>query len=163
MTNPRINGRFSQVSNLLVPLTLAITTGLQTASAHSAASPVFTMQGFRPLAAWTMTSSGEEINSMQRANKGWPRNSSTGLRGGMSTATGGGLSTAPGGGASTGPNGGMSTGPGGGLSTGPGGGLSTGSTPYYSNIPPRAVYLKYLKQHGYDSAYKVLSKAWHIE
>lgn len=60
------------------------------------------------------------------ANKGWPRNSSTGTGGGLSTGKGGGLWTGPGGGASTGPNGGMSMGPGGGLSTGPGGGLSTG-------------------------------------
>ena len=58
--------------------------------------------------------------------KGWPRNQSTGPRGGLSTGPGGGMSTGPGGGASTGPGGGMSTGPGGGLSTGPGGGLSTG-------------------------------------
>src|SRR6202161_4111099 len=72
---------------------------------------------------------------------------STGPGGGLSTGPGGGLSTGPGGGLSTGPGGGLSTGPGGGLSTGSGGGLSTGTTPYYRNIPPRPVYLKYLKEH----------------
>jgi hypothetical protein len=60
------------------------------------------------------------------ANKGWPRDRSTGPGGGLSTGPGGGLSTGPGGGMSTGPGGGLSTGPGGGMSTGPGGGLSTG-------------------------------------
>lgn len=88
---------------------------------------------------------------------------STGPGGGLSTGPGGGLSTGPGGGLSTGPGGGLSTGPGGGLSTGPGGGLSTGRTPYYSNVPPRPVYLKYLKEHGYGSAYKILSKAWGMQ
>lgn len=53
-----------------------------------------------------------------------------------------------------------STGPGGGLSTGPGGGLSTGPTPYYSNIPPREVYLKYLKESGYKAEYQLLKDAW---
>lgn len=56
-----------------------------------------------------------------------------------------------------------STGPGGGLSTGPGGGLSTGPEPSYrSNIPPREVYLQYLKDHGYEWAYEILKKAWKL-
>jgi hypothetical protein len=41
--------------------------------------------------------------------------------------------------------------------------LSTGSKPYYSNIPPRPAYLKYLKQHKYGDAYKILSKAWNMQ
>ena len=170
VTNLRTHRRISQIGSLLVLLAFAIAV-----SAYPAGG----------------------------ANKGWPRNSSTGTGGGLSTGKGGGLWTGPGGGASTGPNGGMSMGPGGGLSTGPGGGLSTGpggglstgprgglstgpggglstgpggglstgsggglstgSTPYYSNIPPRPVYLKYLKQRGYDSAYKILSKAWQMQ
>src|SRR5947209_6594354 len=73
---------------------------------------------------------------------------------------GGGASTGPGGGLSTGPGGGLSTGPGGGLSTGPGGGLSTGPTPYYGNIPPREVYLDYLRNNGIDWADDILRKAW---
>lgn len=97
---------------------------------------------------------------MSEINKGWPRNSSTGPLGGLSIGPGGGSSTGPGGGASTGPGGGMSTGPGGGLSTGPGGGLSTGPTPYYSNIPPREIYLEYLKKYGYESYYRTLKDAW---
>jgi hypothetical protein len=44
------------------------------------------------------------------------------------------------------------------LSTGSGGGLLMGSTPYYSNIPPRQVYLKYLKQHGCDISWVVAMK-----
>lgn len=82
----------------------------------------------------------------------WPRNSYTGPEGGLSTGPSGGLSTGPGGG--------LSTGPGGGLSTGPGGGLSTSPTPYYSNIPPREVYLKYLKEYGYEAEYRILKDAW---
>ena len=35
--------------------------------------------------------------------------------------------------------------------TGHGGGLYTGPSPYYSNIPPREVYLEYLRMHGYHS------------
>jgi hypothetical protein len=91
---------------------------------------------------------------MTRENKGWPRNESIGPLGGFSTGPGGGLSTGPGGG--------MSTGPGGGLSTGPGGGLSTGPTPYYRNIPPREVYLKYLKDYGNEWAYNILKQAWRM-
>ena len=78
--------------------------------------------------------------------EGWPRNNSTGPEGGLST----------------GPGGGMSTGPGGGLSTGPGGGLSTGPTPYCSNIPPREVYLEYLKDYGHEHEYRVLKDAWEL-
>ena len=73
---------------------------------------------------------------LKKKNKGWPRNNSTG------------------------PEGGLSTGPGGGLSTGPGGGLSTGPTPYYSNIPPREVYLEHLKEYGYKEEYRILKDAW---
>src|SRR5438552_10964520 len=117
--------------------------------------------------------------TMSHINKGWRRNGSTGSLGGLSTSAGGGLSTGPGGGASTGPGGGMSTGPGRGLSTGPGGGLSTGPggglstgaggglssgpTPYYSNIPPREVYLKHLKEYCYEDAYQILKSAWNVE
>ena len=63
------------------------------------------------------------------------------------------------GGLSTGTGGGLSTGPGGGLSTGPGGGLSTGPTPYFSKIPPRELYLQYLKAYGYEWAYNILKEA----
>jgi hypothetical protein len=38
--------------------------------------------------------------------------------------------------------------------------LSTGPTPYYSNIPPRDVYLKYLKENGYEAEYQMLKEAW---
>jgi len=61
---------------------------------------------------------------------------------------------------SVGPGGGLSVGPGGGLSVGPGGGLSIGPIPYYSNIPPREVYLEYLKENGYETVYEILKEAW---
>jgi hypothetical protein len=32
------------------------------------------------------------------------------------------------------------------------------SYPYYSNIPPREVYLEYLKENGYESEYEILKK-----
>ena len=33
--------------------------------------------------------------------------------------------------------------------------------PYYSNTPPREVYLEYLRtHHGYEREYLVLKKAW---
>ena len=62
----------------------------------------------------------------------------------------------------TGPGGGLYTGPGGGLYTGPGGGLYTGSasTPYYSIIPPRAIYLRYVLAYGYEAQYRLLKRAW---
>ena len=53
-----------------------------------------------------------------------------------------------------------STGPGGGLYDGPGGGLYTGPSPYYSNMPPREVYLEYLLTHGYHAEYLSLKDAW---
>ena len=58
----------------------------------------------------------------------------------------------------------MSIAPGGGLSLGPGGGLYAGadSEPYYSNIPPREVYLKELLKLGYKSQYAILKKAWNL-
>ena len=86
--------------------------------------------------------------------KGWPRNSYTGLGGGLSTAIGGGLYTGIGGGASTSI--------GGGLSTSIGGGLYAGfdPNPYHSNIPPREVYLEYLWTHGYEAQYLTLKAAW---
>ena len=74
----------------------------------------------------------------------WPRNSYGG----------------PGGGLYTGPGGGAFTGPGGGLYTGPGGGLYPGPAPYYSNIPPRKVFLEYLRTHRYKTQYLILKKAW---
>ena len=89
--------------------------------------------------------------------KGWPRNSYTGIGGGLYTGIGGGLYTGPGGG--------LSRGPGGGLSTGPGGGLYTGldSDPYYSNMPPRKLYLEHLRTHpGYEVEYRILKKAWRL-
>ena len=134
--------------------------------------------------------------------KGWPRDSytglggglsrglggglyraagggaSAGLGGGLSKGIGGGLSTGPGGGLSRGPGGGLSRGPGGGLSRGPGGGLSRGpggglyrgpggglcrgwcARPYYSNIPPRPVYLEELLKRGYRQEYEILKTAW---
>lgn len=85
---------------------------------------------------------------------GWPRNSYTG--------PGGGMYTGPGGGAYSGPGGGLYTGPGGGLYTGPGGGLYTGPSTYYSNIPPRDVYLDELKKRGLDSYYDLLKNAWRM-
>jgi len=91
---------------------------------------------------------------MSEENKGWSRNSSTGHLGGLSTAHGGGLSTAHGGG--------LSTSHGGGLSTASGGGLSTGSVPYYSNIPPREVYLEELKNREYQYEYELLKDAWNL-
>ena len=203
MTNLITNRGIFQKGSWLVLLAFAITACLQSVSRHPVGSAAFTTERIIPQFGWTTPTAADELNSMQEKNKGWPRNSSTGLGGGLSTYPGGGLSTLPGGGASTGPNGGMSTGPGGGLSTGPGGGLSTGpggglstgpggglstgpggglstgpggglstgsggglstgTTPYYRNIPPRPVYLKYLKEHGYGSAYKTLSKAWGIQ
>jgi hypothetical protein len=40
--------------------------------------------------------------------------------------------------------------------------LSSGPTPYYSNIPPREVYLQYLKDNGYEWAYDILKEAWRL-
>ncbi|MDZ7744607.1 MAG: hypothetical protein U5K77_02490 [Candidatus Saccharibacteria bacterium] len=85
-----------------------------------------------------------------------------GQGGGLSTGPGGGLSTGPGGGLSTGPGGGLSTGPGGGLYTGPGGGLYAGPSPYYSNIPPRHLYLEELKRRGLMQYYDLLKRAWRL-
>ena len=87
----------------------------------------------------------------------------TGPGGGLYTGPGGGLYTGPGGGLYTGPDGGLYTGPDGGLSTSPGGGLYAGPdpNPYYSNTPPRKVFLEYLRTHfGYEREYLVLKKAW---
>ena len=83
---------------------------------------------------------------MSETNKGWPRDSYTGIGGGLSTRIGGGLSTLIGGG----------------LSTLPGGGLYTGacSNPYHSNIPPRDIYLESLRENGYEDEYRLLKDAW---
>ena len=94
--------------------------------------------------------------------QGWPRDSYTGPGGGLYTGPSGGLYTGPGGGAYTGPGGGLYPGPGGGLYPGPGGGLYPGPTPYYSNIPPRPVFLEYLRTHGYDTQYHILKNAWSL-
>ena len=155
---------------------------------------------------YRLTAQGSQIQDSQRGdvwmsnNKGWPRNSYTGLGGGLYTGPGGGLYTGPGGGAYTGPGGGLYDGPGGGLYDGPGGGLYagpggglydgpggglydgpggglydgpggglydgpggglyTGPSPYYSNMPPREVYLEYLLTHGYHAEYLSLKDAW---
>ena len=62
-----------------------------------------------------------------------------------------------------GPGGGLYPGPGGGLYPGPGGGLYPQFTPYHSNIPPRPVFLEYLRTHGYDSQYHLPEKnAWKL-
>jgi len=76
----------------------------------------------------------------------WPRDSYTGLGGGLYT----------------GPGGGLYTGPGGGLYTGPGGGLYTGpcDQPYRSNWPPRAVLVEHLERKGMRQVAEVLRRAW---
>jgi len=70
--------------------------------------------------------------------------------------------TGPGGGLYTGPGGGLYTGSGGGLYTGSGGGLYAGpcEEPYYSNWPPREVFLKHLKEFGMDNIYHLLKDSW---
>ena len=85
--------------------------------------------------------------------------------GGLYTGPGGGLYPGPGGGLYTGPGGGLYPGPGGGLYPGPGGGLFTGPdpNPYYSIIPPRHLYLEYLRTHpGYEQVYQLLKTAWRL-
>jgi hypothetical protein len=64
----------------------------------------------------------------------------------------------------TGPGGGLNTGPGGGLYRGPGGGLYTSAdpNPYYSNIPPREVYLQQLLERGHQREYEMLKTAWRL-
>ena len=57
----------------------------------------------------------------------------------------------------------MSIGPGGGLHIGPSGGLyigPTGPDTYFSNIPPRAIYLEELKKRGLLEQYKTFKQAW---
>ena len=78
--------------------------------------------------------------------KGWPRDSYTGVGGGLYTGVGGGAYT----------------GVGGGLYTGVGGGLYTGacSNPYHSNSPPREIFLQYLLENGMNPIYKLLKNAW---
>ena len=85
--------------------------------------------------------------------KEWPRDSYTGPGGGLYRGPGGGMYTGRGGGASSLRGGGLSTLSGGGLSRLRGGGLYTGRcpTPYHSNIPPREVFLEYLRTHGYEA------------